>query len=161
MISWYFDESCKKQTSINENGTLTKDFIEHAESQTVDLYAKEKTYIIKSGYDFRVLVPDTVTKVIFTQVIIYHFQPGCLRMVSKIFPLVSHMIIFSAKNIRTEITSEAFSAKRDIEFIFMTSQIWKKSSLLLNTSSNFFFVNLSNPRPPAIIIMSGIRGFFY
>lgn len=76
-------------------------------------------------------------------------------------PLVSHMIIFSAKNIRTEITSEAFSAKRDIEFIFMTSQLWKKSSLLLNTSSNFFFVNLSNPRPPAIIIMSGIRGFFY
>jgi len=77
MISWYFDESCKKQTSINENGTLTKDFIEHAESQTVDLYAKEKTYIIKSGYDFRVLVPDTVTKVIFTD----ELMPSSVNMI--------------------------------------------------------------------------------
>ena len=77
MISWYFDESCKNQTSINDNGTLTKDFIEHTESQTVDLYAKEKTYIIKSGYDFRVLVPDTVTKVIFTD----ELMPSSVNMI--------------------------------------------------------------------------------
>ena len=72
-ISWYSDESCKNRIEVSDDGIP-----QIALAGDLDLWAKEKTFEIK-GYtgnykkrynDFNYLIPDTVTSIIFTDVIL-------------------------------------------------------------------------------------------
>lgn len=69
-VEWCFDTAFKHKAIFNNDGTLTSSFLNSIDRTSIDLYAKEKTFVLKgsSGYRnaFNDLIPDTAASVVFT-----------------------------------------------------------------------------------------------
>lgn len=64
--AWYFDANYQNKAILNTNGTLTTKFVGNVNTESINLYAKPKTFVLKSGPDFYKLIPSTATSVVFT-----------------------------------------------------------------------------------------------
>ena len=58
---WYSDSNCTTKIETDSNGLPVSGMISDTE-----LYAKSKTFVLKTGSDFKGLIPSTATSVIFT-----------------------------------------------------------------------------------------------
>ena len=58
---WYSDSNCTTKIETDSNGLPVSGVISDTE-----LYAKSKTFVLKTGSDFKGLIPSTATSVIFT-----------------------------------------------------------------------------------------------
>lgn len=58
---WYSDSNCTSKVELNSNGLPV-----NGTASDLDLYAKQKTFVLKKGADFRGLIPSTTTSVVFT-----------------------------------------------------------------------------------------------
>ena len=58
---WYSDKACTQKIDVDPAGLPVNGI-----TADLDLYAKQKTFVLKAGYDFKGLIPDTATKVVFT-----------------------------------------------------------------------------------------------
>ena len=65
-VEWCFDTAFKYKAIFNDNGTLTSSFLNSIDHTSIDLYAKEKTFVLKKGAEFYKLIPSTATSVVFT-----------------------------------------------------------------------------------------------
>ena len=69
--AWYFDANYQNKAILNTNGTLTTKFVNDVNTASINLYAKPKTFVLKSGPDFYKLIPSTTTSVVFTDEIMH------------------------------------------------------------------------------------------
>lgn len=60
-VCWYTDKSCTTRVPISRDGTINIGV-----SKNIDLYAKEATFVLKSGDTFNSLIPDETTAIYFT-----------------------------------------------------------------------------------------------
>ena len=60
-MCWYTDKSCTTRVPISRDGTINIGV-----SKNIDLYAKEATFVLKSGDTFNSLIPDETTAIYFT-----------------------------------------------------------------------------------------------
>lgn len=58
---WYSDKACTKRVEVDSNG-IPVDGV----TSDLDLYAKSKTFTLKSGPEFNVLIPSSATSIVFT-----------------------------------------------------------------------------------------------
>ena len=58
---WYSDSNCTTKIETDSNGLPVNGVISDTE-----LYAKSKTFVLKTGSDFKGLIPSTATSVVFT-----------------------------------------------------------------------------------------------
>lgn len=58
---WYSDKACTKRVEVDSNG-IPVDGV----SSDLNLYAKSKTFTLKSGPEFNVLIPSSATSIVFT-----------------------------------------------------------------------------------------------
>ena len=75
--AWYFDISYQSKAILNSSGLLSTKFINSVNRETIDLYAKNKTYELKSGTDINFLIPSTTTKILFTE----DFMPATANII--------------------------------------------------------------------------------
>lgn len=64
--AWYFDTNYQNKAILNTNGTLTTKFVSDINTTSINLYAKPKTFVLKSGPDFYKLIPSAATSIVFT-----------------------------------------------------------------------------------------------
>lgn len=60
-VCWYTDATCQKRVMVSHDGKLNIELTEN-----IDLYAKEATFVLKSGPMFDALIPDEATTIVFT-----------------------------------------------------------------------------------------------
>lgn len=60
-VCWYTDASCTTRIPVSRDGTINIGV-----SKNIDLYAKEATFVMKSGDTFNSLIPDETTAIYFT-----------------------------------------------------------------------------------------------
>ena len=65
-VEWCFDTAFKYKAIFNDNGTLTSSFLNSIDHTSIDLYAKEKTFVLKRGSEFNSMIPSTATSIVFT-----------------------------------------------------------------------------------------------
>ena len=58
---WYSDLDCTTKIETDSNGLPVSGV-----TSDTELYAKSKTFVLKTGSDFKGLIPSTATSVIFT-----------------------------------------------------------------------------------------------
>ena len=58
---WYSDKACTKRVEVDSNG-IPVDGV----TSDLNLYAKSKTFTLKSGPEFNVLIPSSATSIVFT-----------------------------------------------------------------------------------------------
>lgn len=60
-FGWYSDSACTQKIEIGSDGLPVNGII-----SDIDLYAKPKTFVLKTGSDFNKLIPSTATSVVFS-----------------------------------------------------------------------------------------------
>lgn len=60
-VCWYLDKECTQRINVSNDGTLNINL-----TQDINLYAKETTFIMKTGQEINDMIPDKITQVIFT-----------------------------------------------------------------------------------------------
>ena len=58
---WYSDSNCTTKIELDSDGIPV-----NGVSSDLDIYAKAVTFVLKTGYDFKSLIPSTATSVVFT-----------------------------------------------------------------------------------------------
>ena len=61
---WYADTDCTMKVDIGTNGLPV-----NGVNTDLELYAKKKTFMLKTGSDFNNLIPSAATSVVFTNTI--------------------------------------------------------------------------------------------
>ena len=64
-VTWYLDSQCTSKIKTDNNGLPLSGIF-----SDLDLYAKSKTFVLKTGSKFNSLIPSTATSVVFTDEII-------------------------------------------------------------------------------------------
>ena len=60
-LGWYSDKACTQKVKVDSAGLPVNGI-----NADLDLYAKQKTFVLKASYDFNNLIPSMATSVIFT-----------------------------------------------------------------------------------------------
>ena len=60
-LGWYSDKTCTQKVKVDSTGLPVNGI-----NADLDLYAKQKTFVLKASYDFNNLIPSMATSVIFT-----------------------------------------------------------------------------------------------
>lgn len=60
-VCWYTDTTYRNRVMVSDDGKLNIELTEN-----MDLYAKEATFVLKSGPVFDTLIPDEATSIVFT-----------------------------------------------------------------------------------------------
>lgn len=60
-LGWYSDKACTQKIKVDSAGLPVNGI-----NTDLDLYAKQKTFVLKTGSGFNKLIPSTATSVVFT-----------------------------------------------------------------------------------------------
>ena len=60
-LGWYSDKTCTQKVKVDSTGLPVNGI-----NADLDLYAKQKTFVLKTGSGFNKLIPSTATSVVFT-----------------------------------------------------------------------------------------------
>ena len=132
-LGWYIDSGCTNKIEVDVNGLPTDGV-----NSDLDLYAKPKTFVLKSSKSFNKLISDSATSIVFTDEI----MPASATLIDVDSDGDEGVVAWmdgETMKVSSQVSGQKVVAASDSSFMFA-----QKESLSLINFSNLDFYNVTN-----------------